>query len=83
MPNPGTAGTAVVGLVVQSDGTVGEICDTGRSDPHLLDAVRTYLRSCKFAPSEQGTKGSITVKMILPFTFRPDWVPPSWWTPGH
>lgn len=83
LPDAGSVGTAVVEFVVQSDGSVGEICDVNRSDPRLVDAVRAYLRTCKFAPSEQAAKGPITVKMIVPFTFRPEWKPPDWWTPGR
>jgi len=83
LPDARSAGTAVVEFVVQSDGTVGDICDVNRGDPSLVDAVRAYLRTCKFAPSEQAAKGPITVKMIVPFTFRPEWAPPDWWTPGR
>src|SRR4051812_17120944 len=64
LPDARSAGTAVVEFVVQSDGTVGDICDVNRSDSSLVDAVRAYLRTCKFAPSEQAAKGPITVKMI-------------------
>ena len=75
-----TAQDVVLEFVVRSDGSVGEICHTGRGDEKLVDSVHGYLATCRFKPSVRGPYNPIAVKMIVPFSFRPEWTPPPWWT---
>ena len=57
----------VLEFVVRSDGSVGEICHTGRGDEKLVDSVHGYLATCRFKPSVRGPDNPIAVKMIVPF----------------